>query len=74
MLGEVRLTVTPQAAVGGPAQLHLLVRTPEQLEAAIALAPASITLDYLDLYGLRPSLDRVLATGLTVRVATPRVL
>ena len=74
VLGEVRLTVTPQAAVGGPAQLHLLVRTPEQLEAAIALAPASITLDYLDLYGLRPSLDRVLATGLTVRVATPRVL
>ena len=74
VLCEVRLTVTPQAAVGGPAQLHLLVRTPEQLEAAIALAPASITLDYLDLYGLRPSLDRVLATGLTVRVATPRVL
>ena len=74
VLGEVRLTVTPQAAVGGPAQLHLLVRTPEQLEAAIALAPASITLDYLDLYGLRPSLDRVLATGLTVRGASPRVL
>ncbi len=74
VIGEVRLTVTPGAAVDGPPQLHLLVRTPEQLEAAIALAPASITLDYLDLYGLRPSLDRVLATGLTVRVATPRVL
>lgn len=74
VIGEVRLTVTPRAAVDGPPQLHLLVRTPEQLEAAIALAPASITLDYLDLYGLRPSLDRVLATGLTVRVATPRVL
>ena len=56
--------------------LHLLVRGPEQLEAALVLPekPASITLDYLDLYGLRPSLDRVLATGLTVRVATPRVL
>ena len=74
VIGEVSLTVTPRAAVDGPPQLHLLVRTPEQLEAAIALAPASITLDYLDLYGLRPSLDRVLATGLTVRVATPRVL
>ena len=74
VIGEVTLTVTPRAAVGGPPQLHLLVRTPEQLKAAIALAPASITLDYLDLYGLRPSLDRVLATGLTVRVATPRVL
>ena len=74
VINEVTLTMTPRAAVGGPPQLHLLVRTPEQLEAAIALAPASITLDYLDLYGLRPSLDRVLATGLTVRVATPRVL
>src|SRR5262249_14697348 len=27
-----------------PAQLHLLVRTPEQLDAAMALRPASITL------------------------------
>ena len=71
---SVSLTVAARPAMEGAPQLHLLVRTPEQLEAAIALAPASITLDYLDLYGLRPSLDRVLATGLTVRVATPRVL
>ncbi len=55
-------------------QLHLLVRTPEQLDAAIALAPDSITLDYLDLYGLRPSVERVRQSGLTVRVASPRVL
>lgn len=55
-------------------QLHLLVRTPEQLEAAIDLQPASITLDYLDLYGLRPSVDRLKTTGITARVATPRVL
>jgi putative protease len=54
--------------------LHLLVRTPEQLEAAIGLRPASITLDYLDLYGLKPSLDRVRSAGLTARVASPRVL
>jgi putative protease len=58
---------------GGPT-LHLLVRTPEQLEAAIALRPAGITLDYLDLYGLKPSLDRVRAAGLSPRVAAPRVL
>jgi putative protease len=55
-------------------QLHLLVRTPEQLDAAIALAPASITLDYLDLYGLRPSVDRIKSAGLVARVASPRVL
>ena len=57
-----------------PAQLHLLVRTPEQMEAAIELRPASITLDYLDLYGLRPSVERVKASGIAARVASPRIL
>ncbi len=55
-------------------QLHLLVRTPEQLEAALALRPSSITLDYLELYGLRPAVERVRASGITARVASPRVL
>jgi putative protease len=55
-------------------QLHLLVRTPDQLEAALHLAPSSITLDYLDLYGLRPSVERVRSSGIPVRVASPRVL
>ncbi|MEZ4644347.1 MAG: DUF3656 domain-containing protein [Chloroflexota bacterium] len=55
-------------------QLHLLVRTPEQLEAAIAARPASITLDYLDLYGLRPAVAMVQEAGIAVRVASPRVL
>jgi putative protease len=54
--------------------LHLLVRTPAQLEAALTARPASITLDYLDLYGLKPSLDRVRAAGLRARIASPRVL
>jgi U32 family peptidase len=58
----------------GPAQLHLLVRNPEQLEAAIAAQPDSITLDYLDLYGLRPSVERVKAAGVEARVASPRML
>jgi putative protease len=57
----------------GPAQLHLLVRTPEQLDAALTLQPASITLDYLDLYGLRPSVERVRQSGMTARVASPRI-
>ncbi|MCL5999529.1 MAG: U32 family peptidase [Chloroflexi bacterium] len=55
-------------------QVHLLVRTAEQLEAALALDPASITLDYLDLYGLRPAVERVRANGITARVASPRIL
>src|SRR5260370_7658073 len=54
--------------------LHLLVRTAEQLDAAIELRPASISLDYLDLYGLRPSIERVREAGIAVRVASPRVL
>lgn len=55
-------------------KLHLLLRTPQQLDAALALAPSSITLDYLDLYGLKPSVDSVKQAGISVRVATPRVL
>jgi putative protease len=62
-----------EAATAAPT-LHLLVRTPEQLDAAIELRPATITLDYLDLYGLRPSIERVRAAGLQPRVAAPRVL
>jgi U32 family peptidase len=54
--------------------LHLLVRTPQQLEAALGLEPASITLDYLDLYGLRPAVDLIAEAGICVRVASPRVL
>jgi putative protease len=64
----------PAAEVSREAELHLLVRTPDQLEAAIELAPSSITLDYLDLYGLKPSVERVKASGIVVRVASPRVL
>jgi putative protease len=67
----------PRPLGSGPVadpELHLLVRTPAQLDAAIELRPASITLDYLDLYGLRPSLDRIRAAGLQPRVASPRIL
>jgi len=55
-------------------QLHLVLRTEGQLDAALGLRPASITLDYLDLYGLRPSTERIKARGIAARVATPRVL
>jgi U32 family peptidase len=56
------------------AQLHVLVRTPEQLDTALDLAPASITLDYLDFYGLQPSVDRVKSRGIAARIASPRVM
>jgi putative protease len=76
-LGEAPTRVSTrhtEASATGPAEVHLLVRTGEQLAAAIQLRPASITLDYLDLYGLRPSIEEVRRNGMTVRVAAPRVL
>jgi putative protease len=69
-----KLTAPVTLAKHAEPRLHLLVRTPEQLEAALTVRPASITLDYLDLYGLRPSLDRVKASGIEARIASPRVL
>ena len=73
-VGKFELAAHEAEGAGEP-QLHVLVRTPQQLDAAIELtpAPASITLDYLDLYGLRPSIERVKASGIAVRVASPRV-
>lgn len=76
---EIRPVAWPSAAIDaakerGPARMHLLVRDAKQLEAAIGVRPESITLDYLDLYGLKPSVERVREEGLTVRVATPRVI
>jgi putative protease len=62
------------ASQSAAAQLHLLVRNPEQIESAIRAHPDSITLDYLDLYGLRSSIERVRAAGVEVRVASPRIL
>lgn len=71
-LAEVDRDPAPLAAT--EPQMHLLVRTPEQLEAALELQPASITLDYLELYGLRPAVEQVQARGIVARVASPRVL
>ncbi|NDJ62242.1 MAG: U32 family peptidase [Chloroflexi bacterium] len=69
--GSAQTTDQPAPA---DAALHLLVRTPEQLEAALDLKPESITLDYLELYGLRPAVEQIKAAGITARVASPRVL
>jgi putative protease len=67
-------SISPSPSLPVSPSLHLLVRTPEQLDAALDARPASITLDYLELYGLRSSVERVQAAGVAVRVASPRVL
>jgi U32 family peptidase len=66
--------IEPVVAAASAPQLHLLVRTPAQLAAALELNPASITLDYLELYGLRPAVEQVQSRGIVARVASPRVL
>ena len=66
--------IAKRSADPEPPAIHLLVRAPAQLDAAIHARPASITLDYLELYGLQASVDRVKAAGLVARVASPRVL
>lgn len=63
-----------QPDVSDTVSLHLLVRTPEQLEAALELRPASITLDYLELYGLSPAVKQIKDAGIVARVASPRIL
>ncbi len=55
-------------------KLSVLVRQPAQLEAAIQARPDEIILDYLDLYGLRPSVERILEAGISASVASPRIL
>ncbi|MBM4412138.1 MAG: U32 family peptidase, partial [Chloroflexi bacterium] len=55
-------------------RIHVLVRQQWQLAAAIAAQPASITLDYLELYGLKDAVAQVRAAGIAVHVASPRVI
>lgn len=62
------------AASTGELNLHVLVRSADQLDAAIAASPATITLDYLELYGLRDSVEKVTAAGIACRAASPRIL
>ncbi|UBV43154.1 U32 family peptidase [Deinococcus taeanensis] len=70
----LRTLARPDGPPAGEPRLHVLVRTPEQLGAALEARPDSVTLDYLELYGLKPSVERVKAAGLPVRVASPRIL
>jgi len=72
-LDEALRAPAPQSTPREP-RVHVLVRTPEQLDAALAERPDSITLDYLELYGLKPSVERVREAGIPVRVASPRIL
>ncbi len=64
----------PKPAPTRDFELSVLVRKADQLEAAIAERPDEIVLDYLELYGLRPSVEKILEAGIRAVVASPRVL
>jgi putative protease len=74
VVADTLARLQPPVTSSASPQVHVLVRTPEQLEAALAVRPASITLDYLELYGLKPSVEQVKAAGIRCRVASPRIL
>src|SRR5262249_58251589 len=73
VIDDALARLAPQPTPVAPAQVHVLVRTPEQLEATLALRPASITLDSLEFYGLKPSVERVQATGRRRQASSPRM-
>lgn len=75
-LGEIQERFGRRPAPGQrtPFRVHVLVRTSEQLEGALAARPDSITLDYLELYGLRKSVEQIQHAGIPCRVASPRIL
>jgi len=72
-LAELRSPTHKPALAERPA-IHLLVRSQGQLEAAIALRPDSISLDFLDLVGLQEALRLVESSGIPARLCSPRIL
>ncbi|MFM2309303.1 MAG: hypothetical protein RLY87_1424 [Chloroflexota bacterium] len=74
VLATAQQRVVHQPDTTAAVQLHVMVRQPWQLDSAIAAKPASITLDYLELYGLKDAVAQVKAAGIVVQVASPRVL
>jgi len=86
-LTKFRKSESAQSAsvVDATPQLHVLVRNGDQLDAALAAAGetpiTSITLDYLELYGLRTAVEKIQAASadtdaarIRARVASPRIL
>jgi putative protease len=56
------------------AQMHVLVRTPEQLDAAIDCRPASIYCDFEDVRRYRAAVEKCNAASMPVAVATMRIV
>jgi len=68
----VWLDVAAAGPVGGPI-LHLLCRSSEQVEAALAAGIRDIDADFADIRRYRDAVQVVRAAGGTIRTATPRI-
>jgi len=65
-------SVAPYVAPASP-RVVPLVRTDEQLDAAIELGFTEVELDWMEMVGLGRAVARARAAGMAVTVATPRV-
>jgi putative protease len=67
--------VPPPAAAGAAAAatLHVLVRSLEQLQAAIAAGARSLYADFADIRQYREAVTAARAAGATILLATPRI-
>ena len=65
--------LAPSSGAGGKPLLVPLLRTLEQVDAALRLGFREVQLDFMELVGLGIAVERVRAAGARVVVATPRV-
>lgn len=74
---ELAAPLASSSGAPGKPLLVPLLRTLEQVEAALALAPQlglrEVELDFMELVGLGAAVDRARKAGLRVVIATPRV-
>src|SRR5438128_825039 len=74
-IGHAAESIVPPIASAGAAkpQLIPLLRTLEQVDAALRLGFPEVELDFMELVGLGIAVEKVRAAGARVIVATPRV-
>ena len=70
---ELRSPRAETARLGGP-QLHVLVRSLEQLDAVLPTRPATVYCDFEDVRKYRDAINRSRAAGVSVGLATVRVI
>lgn len=63
----------PSADPPGPPQLHVLVRSLEQLTAALELGERSLAVEFADIRRYREAVEACRRAGATILLATPRI-